>query len=64
MLQLLALCVAPLGSVLQLHDASGIGAIEFEATATATIKGDILGINSIPHLTVPESNESDIIDTV
>lgn len=55
MLQLLALCVAPLGSVLQLHDASGIGTIEFEATATATIKGDILGINSSVPITLTDA---------
>lgn len=37
------------GSILQLHDASGIGTIEFEQTATATIAGDIHGINaSVP----------------
>ena len=42
---LLAL-VTTMGSVLQLHDASGTGAIEFENTATATIVGDVRGINS------------------
>ena len=47
-----ALAVAAIcSSVLQLHDSSGNGVIEFEASATSTISGDVHGINASLPLT-------------
>jgi hypothetical protein len=58
---LLAICAATLmvhGSVLQLHDASGTGTIEFEQTATAVLNGDVNGINSSVPITLTSGASS------
>ena len=41
------------GATLQLHDAIGIGVIEFEATASSTLSGDIDGINATVPFSAP-----------
>jgi hypothetical protein len=41
------------GAVLQLHDANGIGTIEFEPTAFSTLSGDIDGINATVPISAP-----------
>ena len=58
---LLAICAATLmvhGSLLQLHDASGTGTIEFDQTATAVLNGDVNGINSSVPITLTSGASS------
>ena len=46
LLSLGASCATTSGAVLQLHDPSGTSWIEFEQSASATLKGDANGINA------------------
>ena len=52
------------GATLQLHDATGIGTIEFEATATGTLSGDATSINSSVPLFVAGVNIMDKLESL